>query len=393
MLRCARCTLSDRDPAITAVVPAAADDDIDWQLAFDLAGQHGVLPLVYRALGGGADLPADAALRLRREYYGNSLCNLKLDKELARIAQLLQREGVPLIVFKGPLLAVMAYGDLSMRQFTDLDILIHPRDLERAAVVLMAAGYRPRRYREGAAAECLAHYSEDEFFDSNRNCLLDLHWELTPDYFPFGPDADLAWRRAIPVEADGVTINTLAPLDLLMFLCAHGVKHGWRNLGWVCDIAALLRCDPALDQRQLLAEATRLRCRRMLLLGMLLAHEMVAAPLVPALLAAASNDLEVPSLSAQIRWRMLATVGQRQGLFQEWIVPLRTIEGRRRQLVYLTGRALRPTIEDVEFMRLPRPLYSLYYLLRPCRLALQQGGRLFHEMPLPGRAAVQKTVR
>jgi hypothetical protein len=44
------------------------------------------------------------------------------------------------VPFKGPALAVQAYGDLSLRQYDDLDLLIHEADVPRAYQLLIANG-------------------------------------------------------------------------------------------------------------------------------------------------------------------------------------------------------------------------------------------------------------
>src|SRR5207253_975904 len=73
-----------------------------------------------------------------------------------------------------------------------------------------------------------------------------------------------------------------APARLLLILCVHGANHCWLRLNWLCDVAELLRRNPALDWPALAAEAERWGCRRILTLGLLLAHDLLDAPLPPA---------------------------------------------------------------------------------------------------------------
>jgi len=43
------------------------------------------------------------------------------------------------------------------------------------------------------------------------------------------------------------------------------------------------------------------------------------------------------------------------------------------RLRYVASRALVPSADDREFVRLPLMLHPLYYLLRPVRVALKEG--------------------
>ncbi|MEK7856765.1 MAG: nucleotidyltransferase family protein, partial [Acidobacteriota bacterium] len=48
-----------------------------------------------------------------------------------------------ILPFKGPLLALQAYGDISMRRFGDLDVLVKPKHFKAAVDLLSANGFVP----------------------------------------------------------------------------------------------------------------------------------------------------------------------------------------------------------------------------------------------------------
>ena len=54
-------------------------------------------------------------------------------------------------------------------------------------------------------------------------------------------------------------------------------------------------------------------------------------------------------------------------------MPLGVIAEPAARLRYVAARALLPSADDREFVRLPLMLYPLYYLLRPVRVALKEG--------------------
>ena len=356
---------------------AAAAEKFDWDELRRIANWHGVMPLVYRFFADHAPdaMPVRAAAAWRADYAANALRNLRLARELVRIMSGLEGQGIAAIALKGPALAVAGYRSLALRQFTDLDLLIHEHDLPHAADLLSKSGYLPRRYERDRPGGGFFHGSEDEFAGAGGSDLIDVHSRLLPAYFPFAPDADAVWSRAIRVAIEGAEVAALAPADAMLFLVAHATKHGWPVMRPVCDIAALAVSD-GFDWDSVAAEAARLHCIRILLLGVILAADLADAAIPARIVAAARADSRVTRLAERIEARMFTATGARAGLFNEWVVPLAAIEGAGRRVRYCAHRGLRPTIDDWEFLRLPPPLYPLYWAIRPIRLAIHHGPRL-----------------
>ncbi len=81
----------------------------------------------------------------------------------------------------------------------------------------------------------------------------------------------------------GRTVAVPSKTDLLIMLCVHGSSHYWTSLKWVCDIAAFMRKYSDPDWIHLSAEAKKLGCWRMLLVGLSLAKVIIGAELPAAL--------------------------------------------------------------------------------------------------------------
>ena len=58
------------------------------------------------------------------------------------LVQRFEREGILAIPYRGPTLALMAYCDLGLREFGDLDLLIRRQDLGPAKEMLLGEGFR-----------------------------------------------------------------------------------------------------------------------------------------------------------------------------------------------------------------------------------------------------------
>src|SRR5207247_2195984 len=153
--------------------------------------------------------------------------NLRFAGELLRLLELFEGEGIAAVPFKGPVLAVAAYGDIALRESRDLDILVRRGDVQHAKQLLLSRGYRPELSVEaGHDAALLAsgyHYP----LRRDDGLAVELHWNLAPREFPYPVDLEEVWTRLRPVRLGGRTVCTLASEDLLLFLCAHGAKHCW----------------------------------------------------------------------------------------------------------------------------------------------------------------------
>lgn len=380
----------------TARLGAIVDAGVDWQLTAHMASMQAVMPLVYRYLTAELDreLPADAAGSLRVAFYGNSVRNLHLARELVRLTALLERGGVEPLALKGPALAVSAYGALALRQFTDLDLLVRKSEVGRAAAILRDEGYAPR---PGYALDDLDRPGTFEIALTRTGALteIDLHWRLIPPYFPLSLDGEDLWRRAVRVDIEGAAVRTLAPADHLLYLCAHGAKHGWQALGGICDLAELIRrasrdsssSSLSIDWDDLRARATRAGAHRALGLGLLLAHELFDAAVPADALEAARRERAVVRAARGFIGYVSDPANDGPGFYQRWSVPLRVIDKPRARLRYLAARALLPSADDREFLRLPPALYPLYFLLRPLRVALKEAPmaarRLMRSVPRP----------
>src|SRR5438309_495022 len=117
------CLDSERAERITALL----QQNLDWQYLIQTALNHGVMPLLYWQLNKICPeaLPNEVANDLRQHFHTNAWHNIILSRELLRLLSLFETHGIPAIPYKGPALAASAYGNLSLRQFCDLDVLLH----------------------------------------------------------------------------------------------------------------------------------------------------------------------------------------------------------------------------------------------------------------------------
>ena len=66
--------------------------------------------------------------------------------EIGRLLELFAGAEVPVLVLKGPALALQSAGDVVARGYGDIDLFIAPESVETAHVVLAEHGWEPRRW-------------------------------------------------------------------------------------------------------------------------------------------------------------------------------------------------------------------------------------------------------
>ena len=110
--------------SLTDLPPGA---QINWNRLLQVAERHRVMPLLYANLKrvDMGDVPAEVMSVLRGDVQSNAGRTLQLAGELRRLLIEFERAQIPVIAFKGIALAAMVYGDLSLRDAGDLDLLVH----------------------------------------------------------------------------------------------------------------------------------------------------------------------------------------------------------------------------------------------------------------------------
>ncbi len=206
-----------------------------------------------------------------------------------------------------------------------------------------------------------------------------------PQHFPFDVDLVALWERLIPAHLLGEDIQTFPPEVMLLFLCVHGSKDlWWRRIGWICDIAELVGSSPDLDWSYSLELATHAGARRMLLLGVALARELLQTPLPEHVCSWIRSDIAVQPLIEHTYHRLFDEQTIRFPVLERQRFRLRVRE-RPRDRIPVYKHLLQtifvmifvPNVKDRELIRLPGSLSALYYLVRPARLARRYWSHTF----------------
>ena len=389
------CARSCLEPEMAGRIVALVRQGINWDRLIRAANHHGLLPLLHSHLSATCplDVPAPVFDQLREHSQSNSRYNLLLTGELIKLQTLFQSHNIPMVPFKGPILAACFYGDIGLRQFGDLDLLVRKQDVIKARELLASARYLPRYNLAATQQAILIEQKCEEPFDRDDNeSMVDLHWAVIPARFSFAPDTDSMWERLEKASLNGVEFLTVSPEDLLILLCVHGAKHAWERLNWICDLAELIRARSSLDWEFVMNIASRNHGERMLFLGLLLAKDLLGAPLPAEVLQRVRDDSPVKRLAAKVYSNLFRSIGKQISVPERdlfYLQAMTRISDRAR----LCLDHIRPTPLEWQMFALPRPLSFLYYLLRPVRVVGKYGAKLlklFNDKAVHRRGAEDK---
>lgn len=376
LLCCARTTLSEKAAEKIKILIC---QDISWSYLVQSAIHHRVLPLLYQTLRQNYlnCIPIVVMNELQHHYEKIARRNLFLTAKLLQLIDLLGTHHIPVIPYKGPALAFLAYGNICLRQFGDLDILVHPHDYLKTRDLFLTHGYR-----------LAADYSwECSLDDDSHGVRVDLHRGITPEKFPNYLDFQSLQQHLEALPVAGGKINTFCPEDILIILCIQLAKDGGGynslRLSKICDIAELIRSHLDMDWRRVIKKSRRLGCQIMLLVSLSVAHKLLDAP-VPQLPLRSLTHPHFDILTTHIYNKLIhqAVPGDAGQLSVESFHFKVRERWRDKLYPYYYDFKLRliPNKRDYTFFLLPESLNILYYVIRPIRLVRDYGQLAWHTL-------------
>jgi len=343
---------------------------LNWSALIAQAQRHAMLPLlIVRLQQLAVSISPEIQTYLRSWERSQTIFTLTLTAELFLILERLANLDVGVLVTKGPALSVRCYGDVRMRQYGDLDLIVRDKDIKSIVEEMVKLGYESRL----SLSAIHAAKSPGEYVVTNndKRVHVEFHTEKTLRYNPKPLRIDGLFDRRSTVAIDGHKIPALSPEDELVLLCVHGAKHFWERLMWISDVAALI-CSQAPAWGRTAAIANEFGAERMLLLGLLLASDVLGAELPLDIEAMVRADRVVGKLGVQIQSQLACQEPQALGILQRAAFRFKSAGSFLQGLAYLLRLTLSPTEEDWTEGNQSRPAL-LEAIGRPLRLARKYG--------------------
>ncbi|MFO7926260.1 MAG: nucleotidyltransferase domain-containing protein [Halobacteriota archaeon] len=372
-----RCVRPDGAVAADDRLDAVLARDPDWDRVLELSRRHGVTPLLNRgvqkheASGTALDVPEHVRSGLTDRTRSTAMQNIRFASELRELLEAFEERGVRALPFKGPALEAFAYGDVGMRAYGDLDVLVPREDVTEAVDVLETRGYEwedvPRLDDSPILGGPFTKPLVAEYELQRDGTTVEVRWRIGDADQPFAPDVETLWERRETVAVAGYDVPVLAPEDRLRMLAFHGTKHKWHLLKWACDfVAAVVATD--MDWPDLLDEARQHGDGRRLLIGVSLIDRLFDVSVPDAVRTRLEADPRAERLAAaaiEELYTETTTRPERRDRVAYTARATDSIGGSLRTVLY-HSRA-HPGLSEYRLLPLPGVFHPIYYLVLPIR--------------------------
>lgn len=186
---------------------------------------------------------------LKQDYQQFTIQNLLIKRIDGDILLAFESEGIPVIPLKGPRFAETYYGHIGARPSSDIDLLVHPHDLKRAAACVQGLHFQPNK-------EIHNHAVLERRLGPGNSPLLavELHWSLDKKNWSNLNDSRF-WERARLLDGCRFA-RELSVSHTFYFICLHGVRHEMDSVKYLLDIVfMLLKYGRHISLEQVLEEA------------------------------------------------------------------------------------------------------------------------------------------
>lgn len=353
---------------------------------------HRIRPVIFRILLQ-ANCPEDFKTRIKTELHSITLNNFTLAKETERIIQQLALLGVTAIPYKGVAFSKQFYGDISMRESSDIDLIIDAVDLEKTFPFFEGDGFHAAMsmgedYKKLGRTEFL-YQNKDFCFDKigrdgAASFHVELHWEIThPRYL--APNTLNQFDRSGVELGNLITTNSqlLQPAEHVRAICLHHMVHdGIEYIKTLLDLGQGLKASMHPNHENALA-------KKMEAMGKTYEIGAIFQSLESLFGLQPNFKIETTSRTHEacehiIEYNLRSTVGryQRHRMLSLLNHYRRTARNR---ILFIKDRSLQKTFikqywwnvvspqqAEKEFIKLPEFLHFLYFIIRPIRIALRK---------------------
>jgi len=359
----------------------------DWDYLYSVADQNCLIPIVAKSIQSNneIEIPQNILEKIENRNLEIVASNLVKINELRNIQSQFNNENIESIILKGPGIGESLYGDISLRQFGDLDILVNKDQLKQASEIIIKNGYTysfDLTEEQKIIYENSPLYLKDldlhyPFYNPEKNVHIELHWALMPEKYSFSQDVDELFDNSRKIEIKEQEFNVLNSEDCFIYLSLHGAKHCWSMLLWIFDIAVLLTEKKNINWELVIAKSEELNSKRSVLVSVYLANKFFSCE-IPRIL---KNYFEADNTVSMLGDIVIKNF--EEGYDFEKIEAnnktffLRSMEGTIDKFKYLAALIFKPTIYELEYVALPKGFSFLYFFIRPIRLSRKYISKVF----------------
>lgn len=331
---------------------------IDWTVFLSLLHRHRVLPMVCHNLHRwGIELPIKN--ELKQESIKHAKNALQQTALLLEINKLFRDNGIECVHFKGPSLSYYLYQDPSLRQYRDIDILIGRKNIHSACNLLIENKFQNRSpvFKKNHLNRHYQKIRKDYIFKKHHH-EIELHWLLLDILDAASNQTFLS--HTVSISWGNQTVTVFDDHYYLSYLILHGYYSGWARLHWLVDILDFIKKHiidfekikiilNATNHESALDEALELLHRLFLI------DKPILTDIPEKNIRNAIGLMQLPIKNSFLsKYDIIIRYRENFLLQKGWANKLKHFK-----------KILATSPEDWQILPLPKPLFFLYYPLRP----------------------------
>lgn len=241
------------NPSVTELeqIDCLISEVTDWDYLTKTIIDRGIAPLLFKKsplLTNSSLIPDTIRAKLQHTYYITISRGALLLDYFQNIADAFSKQSISIIALKGVYLSENLYHDIGLRQFSDIDLLVHEEDGEKCLGILESMGYR------ATSTMKLSKFVNEQFDIVHYTPMvlngvsIEIHIKLHRKGEKYNLITSEVWKNAVPVTINKRNVFALNINDLLIHLCVHLDKHfqvGKVQFTCLCDITNMLNENEA----------------------------------------------------------------------------------------------------------------------------------------------------
>jgi len=268
LLHCLKIELFDAP--LDDLIRVFEQENLDWVRFEKLVGYHKIGFLVYSA-GKKIGLRHPMMERLEKNQQQQAFRDLVGQHQLNEIFREFSARNLPILPYKGIVFKDKLYGNQTLRERKDLDVMVLPEHAVESIQLLFSMGYRLSSQRKSDAADLrflVEHLASSELslvrHMQRREESIDFHWGM----HEFPAFEDYTPELFQHTQIDGNVLSPNPSAIFAMILNHHGGREFWVRLKHLVDLVLFLKRYPEISQDVLREQAGKLRMQTVFDYGM-----------------------------------------------------------------------------------------------------------------------------
>ena len=269
--------LGSSSEKLTAIL---ATNKFDWKVVSEKAMYHGIRPILVDAFKKINEPLLDNLFvdELKILAFQQSIFNLSAARETVCFLDFLTRHNIKAIPFKGIFFIHELYDKKSLREGSDLDILVRREDAARALKLLIdEGGYRfslPDKFlNERSTDQVISVLLSMQGFhevglDKKQDSMvhIDFHWDAYENFYQYKLPVDLLFSNIVskPFFDSECSLPDKETIFWTLII-HHGGREIWSRLKYFCDLIAFYQKYGAeMNWEEILKKAEKFKMKRLI---------------------------------------------------------------------------------------------------------------------------------